>query len=395
MGNRDIHIILVKFFSQEADRDEIAILEDWLQEAENKKEFDQFEKIWFASESTEALTIDKDKAKARYFNFIKLQKEKKGITRKLTFNILKVAAILTGAIVGAYMLYDYSQSLIPQVVEFIEMEAPVYDEAIIKTETGKIVKLGVDEQKEHKATDGTLVKKHLGKDVSYHQEVKKSKSSVMHELGVPRGKRVDLVLADGTKVWLNSESVLKYPTYFDGDERIVLLEGEAFFEVAKNHSKPFIVKTSNLNVRVLGTEFNLSTYKTEENIELTLEEGSVALYKKDRIFNPQKAVLVKPKQQASFHKLENKNVKLTACNPKIYSSWRFGKLQFRHESFKELTRKLERWFDVTIINENEDIDDIAFSGDFDNEDIAQVMETLKRNTGVEYEITGNEIRILP
>ncbi|WP_421918595.1 FecR family protein [Marinifilum sp.] len=395
MGKKDIHIILVRFFSQEAEREEISILENWLKEDENKKEFDQLEKLWFASESKESLSIDQKYSKAKYLNFIRSNRSKTAITRKLTMNILKIAAIFTGVILGAYLLYDYSNGLIPQVVEFSEMEAPKYDDAIIKTETGKIVKLGTDEQKELKATDGTLVKKHLGEDVTYHPESQQKKGAVMHELGVPRGKRVDLVLADGTKVWLNSESVLKYPTYFDGDERIVLLEGEAFFDVAKNRNMPFIVKTSDLNVRVLGTEFNLSSYKSEKNIELTLEEGSVGLYKKGQLFNPEKAVRVKPNQKASFNKTLNRNVKLIACNPEIYSSWRFGKLQFRHENFGVLIRKLERWFDVRIINDNKEIDDIAFSGDFDNEDIHQVMETIKRNAGIKYELSGDEIRILP
>jgi ferric-dicitrate binding protein FerR (iron transport regulator) len=394
MDIQDIHIIITKFFSHEASEQEVQQLDEWLKDASNQKEFKRLERLWFGAEQLNDFAKRKDLAKQRFRTFVR--EERKTVkVRKLQLNVFKYAAIFIGLIIGAYFIYLFTPEMeeLPQIAEYTEMEAPTQDQVFIKTESGEIVVLNAEEAKELRASDGTLIQKDSGEQVAYHSKIDDNVKTVMHELGVPRGKRMDLVLADGTKVWLNSESVIRYPTQFHGKQRVVVLEGEAYFEVAKDRNKPFIVKTSDLNVRVLGTSFNLSSYKTGKSIDLTLVEGKVGMYKKETKFNPKKAVLVVPNQRASYNK-EEKQMNLDDCDPDIYCSWIKGKLQFRNESFKNLKIKLERWYDVDIVNENLTLENIAFSGDFDNEDIQQVMETISRNTGIKYKINNRKIIIM-
>ena len=395
MDQKDVYLIMVKFFSQEISEEEFKFLEDWLKKEDNLQEFKEYEKIWFAAGNNETGIYNLKQSKSRYLQFIRSEKQKENRQRKIGLPLLRIAAIFTGLFIGIYILITHSRQLTPPLVEYTQLEVSENENITLKTETGQVVELQEQVQKELKTDDGTLVGKYLGKDIIYQQGSRHAEKYVMHELAVPRGKRIDLVLADGTKVWLNSESVLKYPTNFSGKDRTVVLEGEAFFEVQKNQNKPFLVKTSDLTVRVLGTSFNLSSYKSDEEIKLTLEEGQVAMYKKENSFDLNKAVMVKPNQHASFNKKMNHKIKLRSCNPDQYSSWRFGKLQFRNEKLMYLIPKLERWYDVSIVNENEKIKSILFTGSFDNENILQVMETLKRNTGIKYQINNKQIQILP
>jgi len=399
MHNTDINIIIIKFFSHEVEPTELEQLDNWLKEPENREDFQRLQKLWFGAETLAVSSLNKEKAWGKYEKFMFSSQEeelKKPACRKVVMAFLKYAAIMVGVLMGSYLLYitSYPNETVPVVAEFTEMKVSESEEVFIRLESGEVVPLVEQEEKEMKATDGTIVQKEIGGKVEYHQDEKGEQKAVFHELCVPRGKRMDLVLADGTHVWLNSESVLKFPTRFDQKERVVQLEGEAYFEVAKNKKKPFIVKTSDLNVRVLGTSFNLSSYKSEEEINLTLVEGKVGLYKSETKCQRKKAVVVRPNQRATYSKKE-KQMDLTDCDPTEYCVWREGKLSFKNEKFENLLIRLERWYDIYIINQNSEIENMAFTGDFDSEDIEQVLETLKRNVGLEYQIEGDIIKILP
>ncbi|MCT4614806.1 MAG: FecR family protein [Marinifilaceae bacterium] len=394
MQNIDITTIVVKFFSKEASKNEIEILENWLSIEQNRIQFDKLEKIWFAPYQYHGTKKNKLEAKHDFLNFVREESRLKSRIRILSF--IKYAAVFAIAVLGVFIINSYhSNTYNFQLSKCSDLEISKFTSPSLRTEKGECIKLHSNETKQINASDGTVVNKNIGSELIYNKDTFNSKKSVIHELVVPRAKRMDIVLSDGTKVWLNSESVLRFPTYFDGETRVVFLEGEAFFDVAKNPNKAFIVKTSDLNIRVLGTKFNLSSYNNENTIDVSLEEGSIGMYKSTDKYKPNKLVKIRPNQIASFNKLKKNHIKISNCDVGIYSSWRYGKLQFRHEKFSKLKIKLERWYNVKITNHNIAITNVLFSGDFDKEDIREVMEILKRNIGLEYEIKGNEIKILP
>lgn len=392
-----LHTIFVKFLSKEASEEETQLLEKFLENPQNKEEFQEFAGLWFSLQR-ENSKIDKTKARGRYKAFLdkEIALNRKRRIRKLQLSLLTYAALFVGIGLGAYFILNWSPQEIQQVriAEDLKIELPKQQEAFIKTEEGEIILLSNQASKSLKASDGTEIKKEEGERVIYQDNSTQESKAVMHELGVPRGKRIDLILADGTKVWLNSESVLKFPTRFDGKQRVVQLEGEAYFEVAENAHQPFIVKTSDLNVRVLGTHFNVCSYQAAKTIDMALVEGKVAFYSISKAYEEDNAVLLRPNQRAVFDK-RTSHANIERCNAKNYCSWHKGVLVFDKEPFSRLKTRLERWYDIDIQNDNLKLEQVAFSGKFDNEDIAQVMRVLQKNAGIDYEKNGKIIRILP
>ncbi len=163
----------------------------------------------------------------------------------------------------------------------------------------------------------------------------------------PRGGQYQVVLSDGTKVWLNAVSSLRFSTGFTGKQRVVELTGEGYFEVTKNASRPFIVKTSNLSVEVLGTHFNVSAYKDEENSKTTLLEGSI------RITSGSSSNLLQPGQQVSVNNSTNEMKLVKQANTEEAVAWKEGYFQFSGADLPVIMRQIARWYDVDVVYEGE------------------------------------------
>ena len=205
---------------------------------------------------------------------------------------------------------------------------------------------------------------------------------------VPKGQHVSLTLSDGTKVILNAESKLTYPSEFSGNERNVELHGEAFFEVTHNKKAPFIVKGSFLNVKVLGTKFNFRSYPNEK-AEVTLDEGKVEVESADlkdkRILSPGQQILYTPKEGM---RLVNKT------DVYLAKSWTTGELSFQNKRLDEICAELERKFNVHINIENKKLKKEVFTCHFKNTvTIDQIFILLKETRNINYKIKNNEITI--
>ncbi|MGV8135828.1 MAG: FecR family protein [Mangrovibacterium sp.] len=173
-------------------------------------------------------------------------------------------------------------------------------------------------------------------------------AEAINKIIIPYGKKSVVQLSDGTMVWLNAGSQLVYPSVFLKDKREVVLIGEAYFDVAKKPAKPFVVKTSNLSVTVLGTKFDVSAYPEDEFAETVLESGSVALEVSDRnFFNRNKKVFLKPNQKGRV-KRENGEMSLMEVDVSQYTSWKDGMLKFEREDLIRVLRKVERYYNVRI-----------------------------------------------
>lgn len=210
---------------------------------------------------------------------------------------------------------------------------------------------------------------------------------------IPYGKKFQLQLSDGTHVHLNSGTTLKYPVKFiAGENRQVFLDGEAFFDVAKDKKHPFIVNADKLNVRVLGTHFNVSNYPEDAATDVVLVEGSVGMYHTNEEFNADKNIILKPGYKGTFNK-ENAKIFTKPVITDIYTSWINGGLTFRNMTFKNIITKLERRYNVTIVNKNEKLANEKFNASFSDESIEKVMSYFNDLHGIDYSIKNNQILI--
>ena len=201
--------------------------------------------------------------------------------------------------------------------------------------------------------------------------------NVMNQLVIPYGNQSKLILSDNTVVWLNAGSRLVYPTFFSGKTREVLLFGEAFFEVSKNADKPFIVKTSDIEIKVLGTQFNVSAYAEDKVIQTVLKEGSVVIHQNNASFFD-KEVVLKPNQMASFSKGSNET-KLYDVDASYYTLWIKGLLSFDDVDFNRIVKKVERFYNISVNFSEPILGTIRISGKLDlkkNKD--EVLEYLEK-----------------
>ncbi len=260
---------------------------------------------------------------------------------------------------------------------------------------------------------------------SVHQFNQRSYASTdfqkpVNEIKVARGAKTNLQLPDGSKVWVNSDSKLTYAETFSGAVREVYLEGEAYFDVVKDPAHPFIVHTSGIDVRVLGTAFNVKAYKSESTIEATLVHGMIEVTKTGQPNAPK--VILKPHEKLIFDKdltikqsnhtslPSSENSKTEPVNIKpvititplakniadsaiIETAWVYNRLTFEEERFDNLAVKMERWFNVKISIHNDRVKSYKLTGSFENETIEEALNELKYLVSFNYKMQGREIII--
>ena len=217
------------------------------------------------------------------------------------------------------------------------------------------------------------------------------KELVYHNLKVPYGKRFNIVFSDGSKVYLNSGSFIKYPIKFiENKKREVFLEGEAFFDVAENKNDMFLVNSKGIKVEVYGTKFNVRNYTEDFNSDIVLVEGSVGINNSEIL----EQTILKPGFKGSVNK-ENFKVTTSKVNTKIYTSWIDGEVIFRNETFNQILKKLERLYNVTIINNKNKSSNELFNAaiNVENENIEQVLEYFNKIYNIDYQTFNNKIII--
>jgi transmembrane sensor len=238
------------------------------------------------------------------------------------------------------------------------------------------------------------------------------------EVVAPRGSKAQLLLPDGTKVWLNADSKINYNADFNNKTRDIFLVGEGYFEIAKNPAKPFIVNTSNLRIKALGTTFNVRSYPGENTIEATLVEGKVELEKILKNNEGEKLLTLKPNQKAIYYisnekiesdlasnvkkdqvvapapdKTKTKIVLDEKVNTELSTAWKNNKLCFDNETFQNLAVMLERRFDVNIHFLDESVKQYHFSGKFSNIIIEQALSAMQFASPFYFFINENDIYI--
>ena len=226
--------------------------------------------------------------------------------------------------------------------------------------------------------------------IVYEEHGKGMVTEEYNKLTTPVGGEYSLVLSDGTKVFLNADSELKYPVEFSDGKRIVDLKGEADFEVHKDNLRPFIVRTNGAEVIVLGTSFNVNTYGDDGQIYTTLVNGSVRV---SSMKNKQEEIL-KPGMQSVMN-VQSGLLTVRKVDVEPYVAWREGRFVFRAMTLDLIMRQLQRWYDFEVFYQNSELKDYEFRGVIKRDmDLDKVLSVIKATTNVDFEVKGKVITII-
>jgi len=207
-------------------------------------------------------------------------------------------------------------------------------------------------------------------------------STVYNTVETPLGMRSSLTLPDGTRVWLNAGSKISYPVLFSDKSREICLSGEAYFEVKKDKSWPFVVATKNMNIVVSGTTFNCNAYPENDQVQTVLVEGEVTLANQSAT----ELATLNPGELAIF---DNGNQQITTAKTDLqkYIAWKSGKLMFRDDKMNKVVEKLERWYNVEFEIEDPEIADYIYTATFIDESLDQVLKMLSLSAPIRYTIS--------
>ena len=208
---------------------------------------------------------------------------------------------------------------------------------------------------------------------------------IFNTLVIPVGGLYELELSDGTRVWLNSVSQLRYPVQFTGKERKVYLSGEAYFDVKTDSLRPFVVESGGMNVRVYGTEFNVTAYR-DEKLRTTLVQGKVGIK-----VDGEKELLLRPGQMAEYD-AQTKHLEVQEVNTYLYTAWIEGTFAFKDETIEEIMGRLSRWYDLNVFYANEEVKKQLYDGIIPQvKDFEDVLRMIEGTATIHFEIKGNTV----
>ncbi|MDB4273812.1 FecR family protein [Algibacter sp.] len=356
-----ISSLITKHLNGEATEQEVSQVFNWIEDSEeNKKQFIEFKKTWSMScvsdsEKTESWKKIKEYlAKTKPFQF---------------YSIFKYAAILILFIsVGSIILLSQKQ------------DAPEIKNVVLELEeTNTKIDL---------TTDKAIIKKQLVDVITLQNahEIVYNKESVSqpityNTLNIPFGKTFKVTLSDGSIVHLNAGSSLKYPQQFNTTgNRKVFLQGEAFFKVNKDEKRPFIVEANDIEIKVLGTEFNVNTSSLNHYADCVLVEGSVLLSN-----NNGNEVILSPNEKATWD-ITSKAFNTSQVNTKLYTSWVHGELIFEDSNFSDISNKLTQFYNIKIENRNNSLKTQKFSGTISlkHSSVENILDLLINDTPFSY-----------
>ena len=389
MESNKIEKIIVKYLSNQATFAELDALDSWMKNPENEKLFQSFIRTNYA--------IDYNLKKFNAAN-IKLMLSQEIAKEKKVFRLKKIrqrilygaaASLVIGLLATGFFL-NSNKFTPPGVESSVVVNTPIEvgtDKATLTLEDGTVVTLQKGNNYQTKTTQSN------GEEIVYKAGNRMASKTAYNYLTIPRGGQFHLVLSDGTKVWLNSETQLKYPVAFtDGVTRqIELVYGEAYFEVSpstKHKGAKFKVLNQSQEVEVLGTHFNIKAYKDETNVLTTLVEGKVA------VSSQGKKQILNPSEQANLN-LQNKTIAVTEVDAYNEISWKDGVFSFRKKPLGEIMKVLSRWYDIEVQFENQDSKNARFNGVLGKEQkIEDILKRIKKFKVIkDFEIKNKKVTL--
>lgn len=385
-------LILRKITGETLTREEEKIFHKWLEaDVRHRAYFEKALKNWQNTEA-EVPSLDLEKLIERFDRFAAqtipgTRKPKLKQNKVLRHYLSYAATILLPAclIVGVLLYSNKEETTIVQAPSVQQIITPGESRAHIILEDGNQVALSGKNDSLLYDENGVLIQQQNG-TISYIAKVE-SQEEKFNTIIVPRGGEYNLRLSDGTRIWINSGSSVKYPVQFVGNERIVELNGEAYFEVAKDKVKPFLVKTNRQTVKVYGTSFNIEAYPENNFQYTTLAEGSVGVYHIDREYR------LSPGQQAQVS-TDNQTVKVMEVDVNSICSWCLGKLSMENEPLEKILTKLSRWYDVDFTYTENSLKNLHFTGDLERyADFSDILKLIQMTTSVNFIVEGRKVKV--
>lgn len=350
----------------------------WLAQADNRKLLEQ---LRFFLEA--GLRLEKDivpDVERRLEKFMRTRKIR--MRRKLlrTISIAASVVLFIGGIVFWQFIESRGMEKAPETVVTAESTiVPGKKQAVLITESGKQIYLGDGEQQQVNVGDGIRVDYDSVAGIRY--ETVGEEIPACHTLKVPVGGEYQLTLSDGTTVWLNSGSELKYPVRFGEKIREVELKGEAYFEVSKDKTKPFIVLAGGVSTRVYGTEFNIRSYG-EEEVNVTLVKGSISV-KNESL---KQEHMLEPGENAC---LAGNDFRVEKVNVRKYTAWKEGYFYYENECLDQILKDLKRWYDFDVVYTDNKLGSLRFEfWSTRHESIETVVRTLTRTNRIDVKMDG-------
>ncbi|HBA29818.1 MAG TPA: anti-sigma factor [Parabacteroides goldsteinii] len=379
MNSETIYQIIHSILADEATDEERRIFTEWLDASDtNRAEYEKLKRLY-------QVTTHRSKNKTFNTEFAWQQVHKQTISKKKTFRlpVWTRYAAMVAIIVFTGMIYFSKQPT--STIREVNMEE--FSQPTLLLENGE--KIALTEESFSIQKKDVVIKNDARNKLVYEpQKETQNKNVQNNHLVIPKGKTYKLLLSDGTKIWLNSETEITYPTRFVGNKRVVNLIGEAFFEVAKNKEKPFIVNANGMEVKVLGTSFNISCYTTDKTFNTTLINGSVSVKT-----NNKEAQTIVPSEQLTYYK-ESEQTTIHTVNTELFTSWINGEYIFKDTTLEEIVKKLQRWYDFSVNYEDESLKHNRYSLTADrNTNLDHLLEVISYTSNVKLERINNIINI--
>ena len=359
-------------------------LEAWLHDSEEHRVlFEKIKKeIRISSESSLFCSLNDEVAWLKFKTTARERKRRVYVRRMLTY---AAVIVLPLAVVVGFWFLSQEKDTFPMASERVVKITPGRPRAVLITADQTVHELnGVQEQREIEVEKGVMIKQG-GANLEYDSLVapEQEVALAMNTLKVPRGGEFRLKLSDGTNVYLNSASELKYPVRFDEKERKVYLSGEAYFEVTKDLNRPFYVVMEEVQVRVYGTEFNVNTHQPGK-VHTVLVDGKVGIKKRGMT----EEVTMKPGQ---FDR-EAGTFEVKEVDVRQYVVWKDGYFTFENESLEQILNTLSLWYDVDVFFQSESAKQLVFTGYMKRyNDISEILNAITDVVGVNFTINGKTI----
>ena len=372
----DIDFLLMRYVLGEMNDDEKVLVREWIaadeKHAEYYKDFQMFHLKMEWGMRANAVVHDS-----------LVRRRVKARQRRLRVLYWSVACLIVLFSVGG-ILWMLPEDEPVYVTEKIE---PGKSKAVLYMASGDVVNVdgqtGVMKEK-----DGTRIEIDGKEGIAYRVTGgRQQEETLSNRIVIPRGGEFKLILADGTAVWLNSDSELSYPTAFAGQKREVFLRGEAYFDVKPDSLHPFIVHVDEVRIQVLGTQFNINTY-AEGSIKTVLVEGSVDLRNRAG-----EHVVLTPNRMADYRTVEGR-FELTDVDVQPHVAWREGNFIFQSESLESIMNKLSVWYDLNVFYANEGLRDIRLSGNLERfSDVGKLFSKFEQISEARFKIQGKNVII--
>jgi ferric-dicitrate binding protein FerR (iron transport regulator) len=394
MSDDRLKYLLEQYASDVSTPEETRELFGWIRKSKDDMLLkEKIKELWAGYENGKQLPdLDWDEIYRKIINTPVIEK------KHVWFQVAAAAVIIAVVSVGSYFIFsDYSTKPVAKTATQQQLKNDVQpggNKAILTLANGAQIVLDSAGNGALTQQGNTKIIKLDNGQLSYNALNEKPDQVLYNTISTPRGGQYQVVLADGSKVWLNAASSLRFPTYFTGNGREVTLTGEGYFEVAHDATKPFKVLANGVEINVLGTHFNINAYQDEATIKTTLLEGSVEVEKGAA------SKTIMPGEQAQIQNHDNSldpKIMVQSVDVDATVAWKNGRFIFHGNNIQSVMRQLARWYDVEVSYQG-NVTDEEFVGVINRsryENISEILDMLEKTRTVSFAVSGHHVTVMP